>query len=151
MASVFSSSWASPPIHTNTYKRKRNWANRTALIRWRRRDKSSGFFTCSQVSRIMTSSVARSSWVNSPGTSSIWEEERSLGELCWCTVSAAIALRRSRSDTFTFQKQHASYLVRFGWITRNTGKPISGKANYKRPSAVFISNSIFEINLGKYE
>lgn len=36
-------------------------------------------FTCSQVSRIMTSSVARSSWVNSPGTSSICVEGRMQG------------------------------------------------------------------------
>lgn len=37
---------------------------------------SSGFFTWSQESKIMTSSVARSSWVISPGTSSICEEEK---------------------------------------------------------------------------
>lgn len=39
---------------------------------------SSGFVfsTCSQVSRIITSSVARSSWVSSPGTSSIWGRKR---------------------------------------------------------------------------
>lgn len=36
---------------------------------------SSWLFTSFQVSRIMTSSVARSSWVSSPGTSSIWEDE----------------------------------------------------------------------------
>lgn len=32
-------------------------------------------FTCSQVSRSMTSSVARSDWVKSPGTSSTWEHK----------------------------------------------------------------------------
>lgn len=36
--------------------------------------------TWSQVSRSMTSSVARSSCMSSPGTSSIWEEEESLGK-----------------------------------------------------------------------
>lgn len=40
-----------------------------------RQEKIQSSFTCSQVSRIMTSSVARSSWVSSPGTSSIWREE----------------------------------------------------------------------------
>lgn len=40
---------------------------------------SSVFLTCSQVSRIMTSSVARSSWVISPGTSSICQGRGEIG------------------------------------------------------------------------
>lgn len=62
------------------------WAYLFLSLRWHcsesvQSTQSKSSFTCSQVSRIMTSSVARSSWVISPGTSSIWEEQRGLVEL----------------------------------------------------------------------
>lgn len=93
---------------------------------------SAGFFTCSQVSRIMTSSVARSSWVISPGTSSIWEKERDLGELCTKGFEAfrnwhIYILETTR---FLFSLIHSNYPPKnlwFLWIIQSNCEIISGK------------------------
>lgn len=84
IASVFSSSWASLPIQTNTFTKSRKYKMHDSFafpldafflfFSIVSQMYCSPFLTCSQVSRIMTSSVARSSWVSSPGTSSIWKK-----------------------------------------------------------------------------
>lgn len=57
---------------------------------------SSVFLTCSQVSRIMTSSVARSSWVISPGTSSICQGRKGCRGGLWGYIDAvAVGTQRA--------------------------------------------------------
>lgn len=65
----------------------------------------SGFFTWSQESRIITSSVARSSWVISPGTSSIWDEEKDLR----CSIIYFVETVRTPCVLWIFQRNWDMY------------------------------------------
>lgn len=93
------------PAYGNIFKRTVRLASFHRFISFTQTalyNPSSVFLTCSQVSRIMTSSVARSSWVISPGTSSIWQGGRGFSEATLMLWLYKGLLKLSDSDTFTF-------------------------------------------------